>query len=135
MTTPNSAEYERGWQDAITAMNPPGTTERAALNAAATGLVRRFADAMSYYGSDMDRVARAMAAMDVEPDEARRVEDAAWGSVYLHSNWRFLTSKMTTDQRTAAAGAVDRDWALAEADDPGLTRGPDSHAALRWWKQ
>lgn len=134
MTAPNSADYERGWQDAIAATNPPGTAKRSAANAAVTGAVRRMADVMDHYTRDMDRVARAMAAMDVEPDEARRVEDAAWGSVYLHGKWRFLTSKMTTEERTVAADAVDRDWALAEADDPGLTRGPDSKAALRWWE-
>jgi hypothetical protein len=126
MTEPNSAEYERGWQDAIDHLAPPGTVERATLNAAATGLVRRFADAM--------RIARAMAALDVEPDEARRVEDAAWGSVYLHGKWRFLTSQMTAEERSAAADAVDRDWARAEAEDPACTHGPDSRAELRWWE-
>jgi hypothetical protein len=75
-----------------------------------------------------------MAALDVEPDEARRVEDAAWGSVYLHGHWHFLTSKMTTEERTAAADAVDRDWARVEAEDPSLTHGADSRAALRWWE-
>ncbi len=132
LTAPNSADYERGWRDAITAMNPPGTAERAALNAAATGAVRRMADVMDHYARDMDRVARAMAAMDVEPDEARRVEDAAWGSVELHGKWRFLTSKMTTEQRTAAADAVERHWDLIEADDPGMTHEA-SREALRWW--
>lgn len=131
---PNGAEYERGWQDAITAMNPPGTVERATLNAAATGLVRRFADAMQYLAADQDRVARTTAALDVEPDEARRTEDSAWASVYSHGKWRYLTSQMTTEERAAAADAVERDWARAEADDPGVTHGVDSRAALRWWE-
>lgn len=135
MTTPNSADYERGWQDAITAMNPPGEADRATLNAAVTGLVRRFSGALGHVAADMDRIARAMAAMDVEPDEARRVEDAAWASVELHGNWRFLTKQMTTEERTAAADAVQRHWDVIEADDPGLTHGPDSQAALRWWEQ
>jgi hypothetical protein len=110
------------------------TLERAQLNTAVTGLVRRFAGAMQHLAADQDRIARAMAAMDVHPDEARRVEDAAWGSVYLHGKWRFLTSKMTTEERTFAADAVDRDRARAEAEDPALTRGADSRAALRWWE-
>jgi len=134
VTEPNSAEYERGWQDAIDHLSPPGSVERSTLNAAATGIVRRFAGAIQHLGADMDRIGRAMAALDVEPDEARRVEDAAWASVEQHGKWRFLTSQMTTEERTAAADAVERDWARAEAEDPALTRGADSRAALRWWE-
>lgn len=133
MTAPTSAEYERGWQDALASFNPPGTTERARLNAAATGLVRRFAGAMQHLAADQDRVARAMAAMDVEPDEARRVEDSAWGTVWLHVGWRSLTRQMTTEERTAAADAVERHWAAVEVDDPSCTHEA-SRADLRWWE-
>lgn len=134
MTAPSSADYEHGWQDAIAATNPPGTAERSAANAAVTGLMRRFSDALGHVADDMDRVARVMAALDVEPDEARRTEDSAWASVYSHGKWRYLTSQMTTEERAAAADAVERDWARAEADDPGVTHGVDSRAALRWWE-
>jgi hypothetical protein len=129
---PNSGDYERGWQDAMTAMNPPGSVERATLNEAAVGLVRRFAGAMDHYARDMDRIARAMAALDVEPDEARRVEDAAWASIELHGGWRSLTKRMTTEEETAAANAVERHWDLLEAEEPGLTHEA-SREALRWW--
>lgn len=132
MTAPNNADYERGWQDAIASLHAPKAAERAALNEAAVGLVRRFASAMDHYARDMDRVARAMAAMDVGPDEARRIEDAAWASIELHGNWRWLTRNMTTEQKTAAADAVERHWDLIEADDPGLTHEA-SREEVRWW--
>ncbi|GAA0719322.1 hypothetical protein Drose_05645 [Dactylosporangium roseum] len=134
-----AAEAGQALHDALTShgygIAPIGelTTERATLNAAATGLVRRFAGAMSHLGTDLDRIARAMAAMDVDPDEVRRVEDGAWASVWLHGDWRWLTKKMTTEERTAAADAVERDWARTEADDPGLTHEA-SREDLRWWE-
>ncbi len=109
MTAPNSADYERGWRDAIDATNPPGTAERSAANAAVTGLIRRFSGALSYVAADMDRIARAMAALDVEPDEARRVEDAAWYSIWLQQDMDEVQSTMTEEQRRVVDAAVERE--------------------------
>lgn len=133
MTAPNNADYERGWQDAIASLRTPKGAERVVLNEAAVGLVRRFAGAMGHYARDMDRVARAMAAMDVDPDEARRVEDAAWHSIELHGSWRDLTRSMDTDEREAACRAVERHWDRMEAEHPGHTHEA-SRVSLRWWE-
>ncbi|MFJ7990268.1 hypothetical protein [Streptomyces sp. NPDC096351] len=58
--------------------------------------------------------------------------DGAWGSVWLHGNWRYLTSQMTTPEREHAADAVAR-WSadLARADGEERGREPES---LRWWR-
>ncbi|MFH8581699.1 hypothetical protein [Streptomyces zaomyceticus] len=58
--------------------------------------------------------------------------DAAWGTVWLHGNWQYLTSQMTTAEREHAADAVAR-WSdeLARAD--GEERG--ELEGLRWWRQ
>lgn len=127
-------DYERGWQDAITHLSPPGTLERSAANVAVTALMRRFSDALGFVADDMDRVRRTMEALDVEPDEARRVENAAWASVYLHGEWRFLTQQMTAEEREAAARAVERDWKRMNADEPRQHDMASFREALRWWE-
>lgn len=53
--------------------------------------------------------------------------DSAMQSVWLHGNWRFLTSKMTSEEREAAAAAVER---YHVAMDPV---GPFDPSGLRWW--
>ena len=59
--------------------------------------------------------------------------DAAWGSVWLHGDWRYLTRQMTTEQREWAADAVAR-WRMAlYADDPDIE--PDEPDGLRWWRE
>ncbi|GGU62224.1 hypothetical protein [Streptomyces lavendofoliae] len=58
--------------------------------------------------------------------------DGAWGTVWLHGNWRYLTSQMTTAEREAAADAVARWNAALNADDGNVEEGePDG---LRWWR-
>lgn len=54
--------------------------------------------------------------------------DGAMHSVWLHGNWRFLTSKMTAGQREAAADAVQRYNAVLEPDEPLPPH------QLRWWR-
>ncbi len=61
------------------------------------------------------------------PDEEL---DAAMFSVWLHGNWRWLTTQMTTDEREAAADAVRRHDV---ASDDGLT-DPIGDESLRWWR-
>jgi hypothetical protein len=106
------------------------TASRIQLNEAALSAVRRFAGIADALARDLDRAARAMAAMDVEPDEARRVEDAAWHSIWLHGSWREVTTQMTTGQKEAAAAAVERHWYV-----PGDSMGPETRAELRWWEK
>lgn len=58
--------------------------------------------------------------------------DAALFSIWLHGKWRWLTSKMTTEQREAAADSVARydEWLSRQDDD--LNRIDDQE--LRWWR-
>lgn len=64
-------------------------------------------------------------------DEPTPVE-GAMHSVWLHGNWRWLTSKMTTPEREAAADAVQRynDWLKRDIDEPN----DDLGKGLRWWR-
>jgi hypothetical protein len=57
--------------------------------------------------------------------------DGAWGAVWLHGNWQYVTSQMTTPEREHAADAVAR-WSdeLARAD--GEER--QEPEGLRWWR-
>lgn len=57
--------------------------------------------------------------------------DGAMHSGKLHSNWRWLTSQMSTGQREAAADAVDRYSAALN----GLERSDLDQDALRWWRE
>ncbi len=58
--------------------------------------------------------------------------DSAMHSVWLHGSWRFLTRKMTTEQREAAADAVQRYSAWLERQDPELS---GKELDLRWWRE
>lgn len=68
------------------------------------------------------------------PGEPDPVDDA-WFSVWLHGNWRFLTSKMTTEQREAAAAAVLRADAIKTAADEDDPDPPGPPTGLRWWSE
>lgn len=58
--------------------------------------------------------------------------DEAWGTVWLHGNWRYLTKNMSTPEREHAADAVARWSAALHAEDSDLEEGePDG---LRWWR-
>ena len=54
--------------------------------------------------------------------------DTAMHSVWLHGDWRRLTQAMTTEEREAAADAVQR-----YSDHTGALDGPI--AGLRWWRE
>lgn len=59
-------------------------------------------------------------------------EDRAWFTVWLHANWRFLTSKMTTEEREAAADAVERyDQHMSRVDN----ERPAGLSGVRWWAE
>lgn len=58
--------------------------------------------------------------------------DAAWHSVWLHGDWRWLTKNMTTAEREHAADAVARYGAHLDAID-GEDRSEEPEG-LRWWR-
>jgi len=66
-------------------------------------------------------------------DKARRSAalDSAMHSVWLHGYWRFLTRKMTTEEREAAASAVERHNRTQPPDD----RTDHTRTGLRWWSE
>lgn len=70
---------------------------------------------------------------EAEADGQAGPGDDAWGTVWLHGNWRYLTSKMTTPEREHAADAVARWSAALHADDPDLEEGEPE--GLRWWRE
>jgi hypothetical protein len=59
--------------------------------------------------------------------------DDAWGSVWLHGKWSWLTKNMTTPEREYAADCVAR-WnaRLAEEDEEPDRGEPEG---LRWWRE
>lgn len=57
--------------------------------------------------------------------------ESAMHSVWLHGNWRWLTQKMTTEEREAAAAAVQR-YNDNLHDEPE-SDVPPPHRSLRWW--
>lgn len=57
--------------------------------------------------------------------------DGAMHSVYLHGKWRWLTQNMTTEEREAAADAVQRYSRVLNAIDD---EEPISDEHLRWWR-
>ncbi|WP_327300365.1 hypothetical protein [Streptomyces goshikiensis] len=59
--------------------------------------------------------------------------DEAWGTVWLHSKWRYITSQMTTPERELAADAVARWSAALNAHDGEPTTGEPE--GLRWWRE
>lgn len=71
-------------------------------------------------------------ATPTDPGESIEV-DGAWGEVWLHGKWQYLTSKMTTPQREYAADAVARWSAALAAIDKDPNRGEPE--GLRWWRE
>jgi hypothetical protein len=61
------------------------------------------------------------------------VADGAWGTVWLHGKWRYLTSQMTTAEREHAADAVARWSAMLAAEDNDPDRSEPE--GLRWWRE
>jgi hypothetical protein len=102
---------------------------------AAVAEVRRLCDLTITSSVRVDAVAQArdtVAIIDSCMAGETVPGDAAWGTVWLHGNWRYLTSKMTTAERETAADAVSRWSAALHADDPDIELGePDG---LRWWR-
>jgi len=104
---------------------------------AAVTEVRRLCDltiAASVRVQAVEQARDTLAVVDACMDETKALPgDEAWGAVWLHANWRYLTSQMTTPEREHAADAVAR-WSarLDEFDGAGREGEPDG---LRWWRE
>ena len=81
---------------------------------------------------DCDCAPNCPAAHCANPDAPAEYGDGAWGSVWLHGNWRYLTEQMTTEEREHAADAVAR-WDQGLADVDGEQGRPEPEG-LRWWR-
>ncbi|MFE1383505.1 hypothetical protein ACFW6S_31620 [Streptomyces sp. NPDC058740] len=76
------------------------------------------------HGCAEDRTARAHA--------GDTVENGAWFTVWLEGGWKWVTSRMTTEQREYAADRVAAYSAYLAAVDGEPERGV--LAGLRWWR-
>ncbi|MBM9509929.1 hypothetical protein [Actinacidiphila acididurans] len=98
--------------------------------------VRRLCDltiSASVRAQAIDQARDTLAAIDAISDRRLWPGDDAWGTVWLHGNWRYLTSKMETAAREHAADAVAR-WnreLRAQDGDPE----PVEPEGLRWWRE
>lgn len=83
-------------------------------------------------GPATDALSNALSDAVKERFAAQVIADDAWGTVWLHGNWPWLTKCMTTPEREYAADCVAR-WSARLAEiDGDLERGePDG---LRWWR-
>lgn len=59
--------------------------------------------------------------------------NGAWYSVWLHSDWKYLTRKMTTEQRELAADRVAQ-YSLYLGSCEGDWHRPEPEG-LRWWRE
>lgn len=64
-----------------------------------------------------------LAAIEAVTGAALLPGDGAWGSVWLHGKWKWLTKNMTTPERELAADAVARWSAALHAEDEDLEAG------------
>lgn len=102
---------------------------------AAVAAVRRLCDLTISASVRVDAVHQArdtLAVIDSVTGGQPLPGDAAWGSVWLHGNWQWLTKNMTTPEREHAADAVARWSAALNAEDEDLEGG--ELEGLRWWR-
>ncbi|MFD9443452.1 hypothetical protein [Streptomyces sp. NPDC060001] len=111
------------------------THAEAVTTQAALAQVRRLCDMTISESVRVQAVEQArdtLAVIDAVTGTALLPGDGAWGSVWLHGNWKWLTKNMTTPERELAADAVARWSAALHAEDEDLEAGePDG---LRWWR-
>jgi hypothetical protein len=106
------------------------THAEAVTTQAALTAVRRLCDLTISASARVDAVDQArdtLAVIDSVTEGQPLPGDAAWHSVWLHGNWRYLTKNMTTPEREHAADAVQRYSAHLEPDEPEIDD-------LRWWR-
>jgi hypothetical protein len=97
---------------------------------AALAAVRRLCETTVANSSRVQAVEQArdtLAVIDSVTDGQPLPGDAAWHSVWLHGDWRWLTKNMTTPEREHAADAVQRYSTHLEPDEPEIDD-------LRWWR-
>lgn len=105
-------------------------TVRAALDA-----VRRLCDltiSSSIRTQAIEQARDTLAAIENVTEGQPAAGDAAWHSVWLHGDWRWLTKNMTTPEREHAADAVARYGTYLETLD-GEDRSEEPEG-LRWWR-
>lgn len=99
--------------------------------------VRRLCDmtiAASVRVDAVDQARDTLAVIDAITEGKPLPGDAAWGIVWLHGNWQWLTKNMPTDEdREHAADAVARWSACLAAEDGELER--EEPEGLRWWRE
>ncbi|MFD9249579.1 hypothetical protein [Streptomyces bottropensis] len=92
------------------------------------------------YRPQYQAVLDSQAAAADKRDQARRerdeagdtVENGAWHTVWLEGKWRWITSKMTTEQREYAADRVAAYSRYLATCDGDLER--EEPESLRWWR-
>ncbi|BAL87332.1 hypothetical protein AMIS_21120 [Actinoplanes missouriensis 431] len=87
---------------------------------------RGIADGLSIAREHHAQVVAQARAGELGPDPY----DGAMHSVWLHGDWRWLTRNMTTEEREAAADAVQRHSNLLNDGD-----GAGELTSLRWWAE
>ncbi|MFD8839797.1 hypothetical protein [Streptomyces griseofuscus] len=112
------------------------THAEAVTTQAAIAEVRRLCD-MTIAGSvrvqAVQQARDTLAAIDAVTGGKPLPGDAAWHSVWLHGNWRWLTKNMATPEREHAADAVARYGTYLDTiDGADRTEEPDG---LRWWRE
>lgn len=112
------------------------THAEAVATVAALAQVRRLCDMTIANSVRTDAIHQAhdtLAAINAITGSEPLPGDAAWHSVWLHGNWRWLTKNMTTPEREHAADAVARYGDYLTNEDPDL--GPAGEPeGLRWWR-
>ena len=101
---------------------------------AALSEVRRLCDMTIANSASVRAIQQArdtLAVIDSITDGEPIPGDAAWHSVWLHGNWRYLTKNMSTPEREHAADAVTRYNVHLNAQDPDLEAEVQG---LRWWR-
>jgi hypothetical protein len=107
----------------------------AVTSQAALAQVRRLCDMTiesSIRTQAIDQARDTLAVIDCVTDNLPLPGDAAWHSVWLHGNWAYLTSKMTTAEREHAADAVARYDVHLNSEDSDLEAS--ELEGLRWWR-
>jgi hypothetical protein len=97
--------------------------------------VRRLCDmtiAASIRVQAIEQARDTLAIIEAISDDAPTTEDDAWGSVWLHGKWSWLTKNMTTPEREYAADCVARWSARLNAEDG---ESDDELEGLRWWRE
>lgn len=68
----------------------------------------------------------------LQHDVLGEVNDDAWGSVWLHGDWKHISAKMTNVERELAADAIERWGDRVEREDQEMDSINPRY--LRWWR-